>query len=125
MVPSNGSLFDLSPGESSEYFDNHFSRCCNCEKHWWLVDTPVLGICPVWEVVTITRGLDLGKTLVATRHSPFVLFPDGDEDANPPMEVDASASEAPDYGDAPGVVSEASKVDLNQNRRSRACYLFL
>ena len=46
MVPSNGSLFDFSPGESSEYFDNHFFRCCKCEKRWWLVDTPVLGICP-------------------------------------------------------------------------------
>ena len=113
MIPSNGSLFDLSPGGSSEYFDNYFSRCCNCEKRWWLLDTPVLGICPVCEVSTITRGLDVGQTLVATPHSPFVCA-DNDEDANPAMDVDASASEAPDYGDAPGVVSEASIVDLNE-----------
>ena len=63
MIPSNGSLFDLSPGESSEYFNNYFSRCRDCEKRWWLVDTPVLGICPVCEVATITCGLDVGKPL--------------------------------------------------------------
>lgn len=34
MVPSNGSLFDLSPGGSSEYFDNHFSQCCKCNQRW-------------------------------------------------------------------------------------------
>ena len=115
MVPSNGSLFDLSPGESSEYFDNHFSRCCKSEKRWWLVDTPVLGICPVCDVEVTTRGLDVKKTLEATRHSPFVQLPAGDEDPNPPMEVDASATEAPDYGDASGVVGDASGVDLSED----------
>ena len=33
---------------------------------------------------------------------------------NPPMDVDASASEVPDYCDAPGVVSEASMVNLDE-----------
>ena len=27
MVPPSGSMFDLSPGESSEYVDNYFSCC--------------------------------------------------------------------------------------------------
>ena len=67
----------------------------------------------------------MGKTLVATPHSLFVCTDNG-EDANPSMDVDASASEVPDYGDTPGVVSDASMVNLDEvlkNRRSRACYL--
>ena len=108
MVPSNGSLFDLSPGESSEYFDNHFSHCGQCNKRWWLVDTPVLGICSVRAVEVIKLGLDVKATLEASRHSPFVLLPDGDEDFGPPMEVDASGAEVPDFGDA-------SRVDLGED----------
>ena len=64
--------------------------------------------------MVITRGLDVKKTLEATRHSPFVQLPDGDEDPNPPMEVDASATEAPDYGDASGVVDDASGAGLSE-----------
>ena len=111
MVPSNGSLFDLSPGDSSEYFDNHFSHCGQCNKRWWLVDTPVLGICPVCEVEVIKLGLDVKATLEASRHSPFVLLPDGDEDLGPPMKVDASGAEVPDFGDTSGVAG----VDLSED----------
>ena len=97
MIPSDGSMFDLSPGESSEYVDNYVSCCSTCDKRWWLVGTPVLGICPVCEAETITSGLDVGKTLASTPHSPFVRTEDG-EDSNPLMEVDTSAAEA-DYAE--------------------------
>ena len=89
MVPSNGSLFDLSPGESSEYFDKHFSQCCQCNQRWWLVDTPVLGICPVCETDVVRDSLDVKATLSATQHSPFVPAHVGVEAPNPSMDVDA------------------------------------
>ena len=103
MVPSNSLLFDLSPGESSEYFDNHFSQCCKCDRCWWLVDTPVLGLRPVCEIEVVKESLDVKATLSATPHSPFVLFRVRDEALNPPMDVDTSGAEAPDFGDASGV----------------------
>jgi len=102
MIPSNGSMFDFSPGEISEYVDNYFSCCSTCDKHWWLVDTPVLGICPVCEVEIISSGLDVGRTLASTPRSPFVRT-EGGEDSNPPMAVDTSAGEA-DYGETPDPV---------------------
>ena len=113
MIPSKASMFDLSPGESSEYFDNYFSCCSTCEKRWWLVDTPVLGICPVCEVDTINSGLDVRRTLASTPHSPFVRADNG-EDSNPSMGVDTSAGEA-DYGETPGPVGDPTLVCLDDD----------
>ena len=83
----------------------------SCEKRWWLVDTPVLGIRPVCEVDTISSGLDVRKTLASTPHSPFVRADSG-EDSSPTMDVDASAGEAPDYGETPGAVGDPTLVCL-------------
>ena len=77
-VPSDSSLFDLSPGENSDFFDNYFSRCRSCQKRWWLVDTPVLGICPVCEIEVIRDALDVKGTLEASPHAPIVRRPAAD-----------------------------------------------
>ena len=57
MIPSDGSLFDLSPGESSMYCDNHFLECSKFKQRWWIVDIPVLGICPVCRLESFSTHL--------------------------------------------------------------------
>ena len=94
MVPSGGSLFDLSPGENSLYIDNHFLECSQCKQRCWIVDTPVLGICPLRGVEVIQNTFDIRATLGATPHEPFKLFHTADEAPRTQMDVDdAEAAE--------------------------------
>ena len=77
------------------YLDNHFSQCSKCTTRWWIVDTPVLGICPVCCEEAIRGPLDVRATLDATLHEPYKTIPTADV---PPMGiVDAGPKEA-DYG---------------------------
>ena len=78
MIPSAGSLCDLSPWESSSYYDNYFSQCSRCEQSWWIVDTPVLGICPVCEGDVIGISLGIRATLEASLHEPYKRFPEAE-----------------------------------------------
>ena len=57
-------------------------------------------MCPFREIDVIRDALDVKATLAATPHSPYVLFRDRGESLNPPMEVDASGAEVPDFGGA-------------------------
>ena len=104
-TPSDCSLFDLFPGESSMYIDNDFSECRKFKKRWWIVDTPMLGICPVCEIVVIQESLGIRATLDATPHEPFKLVSAADEVFRTHMDVDApGAGDAElDYGGAVGL----------------------
>ena len=108
MIPSAGSLFDLSPGESSPYYDNNFSQCCKCEQRRWIVDTPILGICPVCERDVIEDPLDSKATLDASPNEPFRCFPEAEEAPDDPMEGNRVADEPVDSGGAVDLEEENS-----------------
>ena len=98
MVPSDGSLFDLFPGERSPYHDNHFSQGGKCKQKWWIVDTPILGICPVCERDVIVDSLDIKATLDASPNEPFKCFSEADEARDDPTEGNKDVDETVDFG---------------------------
>ena len=121
-VPSDSSLFDLSPGENSDFFDNYFSRCRSCQKRWWLVDTPVLGICPACEIDVINDALDVKGTLEASPHAPIVRRSAADVVMEPQRATVAGGEQSVDLEEdedvamiIPDTIWEGSTIETNPN----------
>ena len=78
----------------------------------WIVDTPVLGICPVCERDAIVDSLDIKATLDASPNEPFKCFSEADEAHDGPMEGNRDADETVDFGVAVELEEEQDVAGL-------------
>ena len=74
-----GSIFDLAPTDAGQILlDNYRAKCVKCDKRWWPVGAPILGVCDRCRLDVVDRSIDLERTLDKQPLDKYVVL--GDEE---------------------------------------------